>query len=521
MPASPANTGRRGLAGRFLPRIVALILIALPGILLTFAARGAESAESGRVPNIVVMLADDLGQRDLGCYGSTFYETIHLDRMAQDGVRFTDAYAACPVCSPTRASIMTGQWPQRTGITDYIGAPVEPGQWKRNTRLSPASYTDRLSLDAITLADALKSAGYATFFAGKWHLGPEGWWPEDQGFDINMGGIDRGGPYGGNKYFSPYGNPRLPDGPPGEHLPARLAAETAKFIEANKDRPFFAYLSFYSVHTPLMAREDLRRKYEEKRRQLGLEAKWGREDTRDVRLVQEHAVYGGMVEAMDLAVGRVLAKLAELGLDRNTLVIFTSDNGGLSTSEVWPTSNLPLRGGKGWMYEGGIREPFLVRWPEAVKPGTAVPPGSVIGTPISSPDIFPTLLEVAGVQPRPGQQLDGMSLVPLLKGAALPERALYWHYPHYGNQGGAPGAAIRRGDWKLIEWYEDQRIELFNLASDLGERSDLAGSEPARAASLRAELHAWQTQVGAKFPTPNGAFDPAKPNGRFAPRVQR
>ena len=263
-----------------------------------------------------------------------------------------------------------------------------------------------------------------------------------------------------------------------------------------------------------MARDDLRQKYEEKRRRLGLEAEWGREDTRDVRLVQEHAVYAGMVEAMDLAVGKVLAKLDELGLREDTLVIFTSDNGGLSTSEGWPTSNLPLRGGKGWIYEGGIREPLLVRWPAVVEAG------SVVSDPVSSPDFFPTLLEVAGAKPQPGQVLDGVSLLPLLKGGSLPERALFWHYPHYGNQGGAPSAAVRRGDWKLIEWYEDQRIELFNLAGDLAEQTDLAQTEPARAKTLRGELHAWQEQVGARFSIPNSDYDPAKPSGRFAARKQ-
>jgi arylsulfatase A-like enzyme len=464
-------------------------------------------------PNVVFFLADDLGQRDLGSYGSTFYETPNLDRVAREGARFTDAYAACPVCSPTRASIMTGQWPQRTGITDYIGAPTRPEQWKRNTKSLPAPYTDRLALDAPTLAKAMKGAGYATFFAGKWHLGPEGHWPENQGFDINMGGIDKGGPYGGKRYFSPYGNPRLTDGPDGEHLPARLATETAKFIEANKDRPFFAYYSFYDVHTPLMAREDLRKKYEEKRARLGLAEKWGREEPRDVRLVQEHAVYAAMVEAMDLAVGKVLAKLDELGLAKNTIVIFTSDNGGLSTSEGWPTSNLPLRGGKGWMYEGGIREPLLVRWPAVVKPG------SVVSTPVSSPDFFPTLLEAAGAKPQASQVLDGVSLMPVLKGGTLPERALFWHYPHYGNQGGAPAAAIRRGDWKLIEWQEDGRTELFNVALDISEQTDLSAKEPQRVTQMRDELHAWQKQVGAKFPIPNPAYDAAKPNGRAANRT--
>ncbi|MCL4201964.1 MAG: sulfatase [Pirellulaceae bacterium] len=487
-----------------------VLVIASLGLLHGTLLAADSSRPAG--PNVVFMLADDLGQRDLGCYGSTFYETPHLDSLAQQGARFTDAYAACPVCSPTRASIMTGQWPQRTGITDYIGAPTKPEGWKRNTLLLPAPYTDRLALETPTLAKAMKAAGYATFFAGKWHLGPEGWWPENQGFDINMGGIDRGGPYGGKRYFSPYGNPRLPDGPDGEHLPDRLAAETAKFIETNKDRPFFAYLSFYSVHTPLMAREDLRLKYEEKRKRLGLEAKWGDEGTREVRLVQEHAVYAGMVEAMDLAVGRVLAKLDELGLAENTLVIFTSDNGGLSTSEGWPTSNLPLRAGKGWMYEGGIREPLLVRWPAVVKAG------NVIDTAVSSPDFFPTLLDAVGSKPEPGQVLDGVSLLPLLRGGDLPERALFWHYPHYGNQGGAPSAAIRRGDWKLVQWFENDRIELYNLASDLGEQENLAETEPTRAAALRDELRAWQRQVGARFPIANPDHNPRKPNGRVAQR---
>jgi arylsulfatase A-like enzyme len=474
---------------------------------------GAASAAQ-KNPNIVFFLADDLGQRDLGTYGSTFYETPHLDRLAREGAKFTDAYAACPVCSPTRASIITGQWPQRTGITDYIGAAKTPGEWKRNTKSLPAPYTDRLALDAPTIAKSLKAAGYATFFAGKWHLGPEGFWPENQGFDVNMGGHDRGGPYGGKQYFSPYGNPRLTDGPPGEHLPDRLATEAVKFIRASRERPFLVYFPFYSVHTPLMARADLKKKYEEKRQRLGLTAQWGREHERDVRLIQEHAVYAGMVEAMDLAVGKVLAGLDELGLRENTLVVFTSDNGGLSTSEGWPTSNLPLRGGKGWIYEGGIREPLIVRWPGVTKPG------SVIATPVSSPDFFPTFLEAAGAKPAPGQVLDGRSLVGVLKGGALPERALFWHYPHYGNQGGAPAAAVRRGDWKLIEWQEDNRVELFNLAQDLGEKTDLAAREPARVAKLRDELHAWQKQVGAKFPIPNPDYDAAKPSGRASVRKQ-
>ena len=469
------------------------------------------SVAERKPPNIVFILADDLGQRDLGCYGSSFYETPNLDRLAAEGARFTDAYAACPVCSPTRASIMTGQWPPRTGITDYIGAPFRPEDWKRNTPSLPAPYADRLALDAPTLAKCLKLAGYATFFAGKWHLGPEGHWPENQGFDINKGGTDKGGPYGGGRYFSPYANPRLSDGPPGEHLPDRLAAETEAFITAHREKPFFAYLAFYDVHTPLMARDDLRKKYEEKRRALGASTQWGREEPRDVRLTQDHAVYAAMVDAMDQAVGRVLRKIDDLGLRDNTLVIFTSDNGGLSTSEGWPTSNLPLRAGKGWIYEGGIREPLIVRWPAVASPGL------VVATPVSSPDFMPTLLEAAAIQLHGG--FDGRSMLPLLRGEKLRERALFWHYPHYGNQGGAPAAAIRRGEWKLIEWLEDGRIELFRLSTDLGETTDLAANEPARAAALRGALHAWQKEVGARFPTPNPAYLPDRPNGRGAKRT--
>lgn len=483
----------------------------LIGMVLVMAWCVAVSTAVPKKPNIVFFVADDLGWRDLGCYGSTFYETPHLDRLAKEGVRFNNAYAACPVCSPTRASLLTGKYPQRTGITDYIGAP-QPEKWNRNTQHLPAPYTTELALKETTFAEGLKAAGYATFFAGKWHLGAEGYWPEDQGFDVNKGGIDRGGPYGGKQYFSPYGNPRLEDGPDGEHLPDRLASEAVKFIGSNLDKPFLVYLPFYSVHTPLMAREDLRVKYEEKRKRMGLKEKWGREGERDVRLVQDHAVYAAMVEAMDLAVGKVLGALEADGVAERTIVLFTSDNGGLSTSEGWPTSNAPLRGGKGWLYEGGIREPLIVRWPGKVKPGME------IETPVSSPDFFPTFLAAAGL--KTGAELDGINLIPVWEGTEQRERSLFWHYPHYGNQGGAPGAAVRRGDWKLIEWFEDGRVELFNLAKDPGESRDLAGEFPERVRSLRAELDAWQKEVGAKFSRPNDKYDPSRPSGRAARRPQ-
>ena len=475
-------------------------------LLAVLAVLSGSPVLSADKPNFVFFLVDDLGWTDLGCFGSSFYETPNVDGLAKTGMKFTNAYAACPVCSPTRASILTGKYPTRTQVTDYINPPGrnQPEKWKRNTKLLPARYQDHLALEEVTVAEALKEAGYATFFAGKWHLGSEGHWPEDQGFEVNRGGIERGGPYGGKKYFSPYGNPRLEDGPPGEHLPHRLAAETVKFIEANKERRFFAYLSFYSVHTPLMAREDLKTKYQKKRRETAPEEAWGKERGRKVRLVQNHAVYGGMVEAMDQAVGDVLRALDRLQLVDETVVFFMSDNGGLSTSEGHPTSNLPLRAGKGWIYEGGIREPMIIRAPGITREG------SVSHQPVTSTDFYPTILQLAGLPSRPEQHVDGVSLVPHLRGVRSLRGPLYWHYPHYGNQGGAPSAAVRDGEWKLIRWYEDDRLELYNLVSDPGEKRDLASEQPARVKDMSSRLAAWLKESGAKFPPKNPQFDPKR-----------
>lgn len=465
--------------------------------LLPRAARAAEPL------NVVFFLVDDLGWTDIARFGSSFYETPHVDRLLDRGMRFTQAYAACPVCSPTRASILTGKYPVRTGVTDYLGA-AQPEQWNRNTPLLPAPYRDRLALGEVTMAEAFKTAGYATFFCGKWHLGPEGWLPTSQGFDVNLGGLDRGGPYGGKKYFSPYGNPHLPDGPEGEHLPDRLATETCRFIEAHRQQPFFCYFSFYSVHTPLMARPDLQRKYEAKAKELDPNADvWGAEGARKVRLRQDHAVYAGMVEAMDQAVGKVVDTVARLGLLQRTAFVFMSDNGGLSTSEGHPTSNLPLRAGKGWLYEGGLREPMGI-----VAPGVTAP-GSVCDTPVISTDFYPTLLDLCGLPLRPQQHVDGASLRPLLSGGELPARPLFWHYPHYGNQGGRPGGAVRVGDYKLIEWYGEPQVELYHLATDIGEQHNLAASQPELVRKLRALHERWRRSTGALMPTPNPAWDPA------------
>jgi len=482
-----------------------LVLSLLGALAFWSPAAGVSAAEAQPPLSVVFFLVDDLGYMDVGCNNpETFYETPNIDRLARTAMRFTDGYAASPVCSPTRYSIMAGKYPTRVGATDWFSG-------RRSGRFNPAPLNDWMPLAEVTLAEALKAHGYATSFAGKWHLGPtEEFWPENQGFDVNKGGWSRGGPYGPGKYFVPYGNPRLEDGPEGEHLPDRLARETAAFIEEHKDEPFLAYLAFYSVHTPLVGRPDLVKKYQEKAERLGLldkeqfageEQVWPVDAKRQVRIVQSHAVYAAMVEAMDQAVGKVLAKLDELGLDDRTAVCFMSDNGGLSTSEGSPTSNLPFRGGKGWLYEGGIREPFLIRWPGVTRPG------STCSVPVVSTDFYPTILEMAGLPPRPQQHLDGVSLAPLLRGGdALEREAIYWHYPHYANQGGFPGGAVRVGPWKLAERFEDGRVHLYNLAEDVGERNDLAEVHPERAAAMRDKLHAWYEQVGAKFlePKPGG-----------------
>jgi arylsulfatase A-like enzyme len=358
-----------------------------------------------------------------------------------------------------------------------------------------------MPLEEVTLGEAFQEAGYRTIFLGKWHLGPTAeFWPEKQGFDVNLGGHSAGSPPGG--YFSPWRNPRLKNGPKGEYLTQRLAAEAVKQIEASRDKPFFLYLSFHSVHIPLQAPKDLVEKYRRKAAKLAgdgsdfasEEQVWPVKQPRRVRIRQNHATYAAMVESMDTAVGRVLKKLKELGIEENTIVCFTSDNGGVSTSEGLPTSNLPLRGGKGWVYEGGIREPFVIKWPGVTKPG------STSDVPVIGMDFYPTLLEIAGLVAKPKQHHDGVSLVPVLKSSGgLKPRPLFWHYPHYPNQGGFPGGAVRMGDWKLLERYEDGRVHLYNLKTDVGERTDLASKHPSRVAALRKRLHGWYKDVGAKF----------------------
>jgi len=458
-------------------------------------------------PNFLFILVDDLGWTDLGCFGSSFYETPNIDRFSKEAMKFTQAYAACPVCSPTRASIMTGKYPARINTTDWFGAPQPYNvgwHWTRNKPLLPAEYVEYMPLEEKTIAEVLKEKGYSTFFAGKWHLGGEGYYPEDQGFDVNKGGWEKGSPSGGSKYFTPYGNPKLKDGPEGEHLPDRLAQETIEFISMQKEHPFLAYLSFYSVHTPLIGRTDLVEKYEIKSEALDFSGEtFIPINNNEWRQVQDHPVYGAMVEAMDAAVGKVLNALDSLGISENTVVFFMSDNGGLSTSEGHPTTNLPLKAGKGWLYEGGIREPMIIRWPGVTKLN------SECNFPVTSTDFYPTILEMANIPVLPDQHIDGISMAPLLKGEEkLSRDAIFWHYPHYGNQGGSPGSAIRAGEYKLIEYFEDGHLEMYNLDTDIGETENLIDSEPDIAESLHNQLINWRMKVDARLPSNNPEFQP-------------
>lgn len=445
-------------------------------------------------PNIVFILADDFGYHDMSVMGSEFYETPNIDRIANEGMIFTDGYAACQVCSPSRASIMSGKFPARHGITDWIGARTGE-EWRkagRFNKLLPPEYVHNLPHEYVTLPEALKEAGYKTFFAGKWHLGSEGSWPEDHGFDINKGGWDKGSPMGG--FYAPWENPRLESGPDGESLTMRLAQETAQFLQEHKDTSFFAFLSFYAVHAPLQTTQEKWAKYRDKAEAMGI-AETGFEMGHflPIRQVQDNPVYAGLVETMDDAVGVVLKALDELGLAENTIVIFTSDNGGVAAGDAFATSNKPLRAGKGYQFEGGIREPYFIKIP-------GMQGGQKNTTPVSGTDFYPTLLKLAGADLRPEEHSDGVSLVPLLKGGTIDERPLIWHYPHYGNQGGEPSSIIRLGNWKLIHYYEDGREELYNLETDLEETTDVSAENPELTKQLSQQLFAYLNEMGARFP---------------------
>ena len=447
--------------------------------LLAGVAPRIAAAASGRKPNIVFILIDDMGWTDAGCYGNRFHETPSIDTLASQGMRFTDAYAACPVCSPTRASIMSGQYPAHVGITDFI-----PGHQRPYAKLKvPVNRTQYLPLDIVTLAEALKPAGYTCGCFGKWHLGGREHFPDAQGFDDWL--VSNG------RHFD------FRTTPPTEiekdaYLSEFLTGQAERFLEENKARPFCLYLSHFAVHVPLEARQALIEKYEKKPKpEEGI----------------NNPVYAAMVEHVDHSVGRVMAKLDELGLAGNTLVVFTSDNGGLRQRYDLlgglVTSNAPLRDEKGTVYEGGIREPLIVRWPGVVEPG------STCSEPVTSVDYYPTLVDIAGAPSPGGQALDGVSIRPLLaQSGGLNREAIYWHYPHYHHS--TPAGAVRAGDWKLIEFFEDGRLELYNLADDISESRNLAAKFPEKALELREKLAAWRTSVNAAMPVPNPDYDPAR-----------
>lgn len=455
-------------------------------------------------PNIVFLLMDDMGWKDLGVYGSEFYETPNLDRLAANGMRFTDAYAASPVCSPTRASILCGKYPATVGVTDWIGAHTKG-------KLIDAPYIDHIPLSEISIAENLRKGGYDTWHVGKWHLGDKNHYPENHGFDINIGGNHWGQPMNG--YFSPYGMDNLSDGPDGEYLTDRLTDEAIKLIEQKGNKPFFLNFAHYAVHTPIQAPHHLIEKYQAKSRKLELEKMQSFEegevfptdDKKDFhikrRLIQSDPTYAAMIENLDDNIGRLLNALKANDIADNTIVIFTSDNGGLATAEGSPTCNAPLSEGKGWMYEGGVREPLIIKWPGITQPG------SVCETPVTSPDFYPTILEMAGLPPLPNQHKDGISIASILKGEGhLDRAAIYWHYPHYGNQGGTPGSSIRMGDYKLIEFFEDEHIELYNLREDISENNDLSEKKPQLVEKMRNKLKHWRENVEALIPEKNPEY---------------
>lgn len=475
----------------------------LPILVLIFggsASLACAPSEPELPTNVVLIVIDDMGWTDTGVYGSTFYDTPNIDGLAADGARFTQFYTASPVCSPTRASLMTGRHPARLDLTNWIGG-------EQNGLLTQAEYIRQLPHEQVTIGEAFRDHGFATGYIGKWHLGREGYLPTSQGFDFNFAVNEAGQP---GSYFPPYENPDWPitdvpdlEGDPEEsYLTDRLTDVALQFIETNRERPFFLVLSHYAVHTPLQASPEAVNRYEAKAASLGTDAEEFYQSEREssTKLRQDHPTYAAMVESTDVSVGRVLAKLADLELDERTVVVFVSDNGGLSTLTRrgfnQATSNVPLRAGKGWLYDGGIRVPLIIRWPGTVSAGT------VVDNPVMSVDLFPTLLAMAGLPTRPELHIDGTNFVGAMTGGADDSHEpLYWHFPHYHGSGNRPGGAVRIGDLKLVEWFEDGSVELYDLSVDLGERHDLAQERPDDVARLHEALEAWREEVGANMPT--------------------
>lgn len=456
-------------------------------LLLLFAASQFVSAASGK-PNIVFLLVDDLGWGDFGCYGAKFDETPNIDRLAADGMRFTNAYAACTVCSPSRAAILSGRYPARLHLTDWIAGHNNP-----TAKLAIPDWKMKIDHERVLLPEALKKGGYSTAFFGKWHLMPNGQpdmqehFPTDHGFDINVGGREWGQPKGPGKYFSPFGMPNLEDGKPGDYLTDKLTDQAINFIDKSKrDTPFLLYFSYYTVHSPLMAPPALVAKYKEKAKEF-----------KNVKNELLNPARAGMMEKLDVSVGRIVEKLEAMGIADDTVIILTGDNGG---DDQRTTGG--LRDFKGWSHEGGVRVPLIVKYPGKIAKGAACDE-MVIGM-----DFYPTLLEFAGLDPLPEEHQDGISIAPLLTGAKknLERDTLYWHYPHYHRT--KPYGATRNGNWKLIEFFEDERLELFDLKADPYERNDLAAAKPEKSAELLTKLKKWRKDVNAQMPTPNPRQDP-------------
>jgi arylsulfatase A len=453
-------------------------------------------AEAPKKPNLVFILIDDMGWADGGCFGSKFYRTPQIDALASAGMRFTQAYAACAVCSPTRAALMTGKYPARLHLTDYIPGEGAP----QSSRFRLPEWQQHLPLEETTLATALKKLGYATAHIGKWHLGGGEFLPQYQGFDLNIAGGEKGQPA---SYFWPYGATnnawRVPGlaergGQKGTYLTDQLTDEALRFIEANQDKPFYMNFCHYAVHAPLQGKQEL---IDQAADRPGADG-------------QSNTVYAAMLKSVDESVGRIMRKLDELHLADRTLIVFTSDNGGAVHFGKPPaTCNSPLRMGKGYAYEGGLRVPLLVKMPGVTRAG------SVCDTPVVTMDFFPTLLELAGAEASASRTaLDGVSFVPLLRGAAMtPHRELFWHYPHYWLNGKvSPYSVARVGDWKLIRFYETGLEELYYLKNDLSEKQNLAETNPEKRTELSARLDAWLKDVDAQMPVPRSGDDPAQPN---------
>tara|TARA_B100001093_G_scaffold147894_1_gene140625 strand:+ start:1794 stop:3206 length:1413 start_codon:yes stop_codon:yes gene_type:complete len=459
-----------------------VLLLILTSILVLSSGLIARNSGKEAKPNFLFLLVDDLGWADLACYGSTFHETPHLDRLAREGVRFTDAYTAASICSPTRASLMTGKHPVRVNITDWI-----PGSSGKGRKLRTPLDDHHLALEEVTIAEALREGGYSTFYTGKWHLGGAQFSPDKQGFE---------------QYYDPHENPSK--GSPGsgtttgrKHGTIDLTRETKKFITERRNAPFLAFLSYYDIHTPIIPEDKYHAHYRDKAAQLGPSPTAIREHDGRSRPRQDNAALATMVQSVDDSVGSLVTHLASLGILENTYIFFFSDNGGLATKHgMGPGCNLPLRASKGWLYEGGIRVPLIVRMPDRRNAGLEP------NTPVVSTDIYPTLLSLAGLPLRPEQHRDGQSFVGLMNGTGRDSarRKLYWHYPHYHGSMWTPGAAIRKGDWKLIQFYHFDKLELYDLRKDLGESTDLSAAHPEVTQTLLAELLKWQEKLGASIP---------------------